>query len=136
MKDFSVHFTTKNQTVEQVMNAWYKFENTELFPEELTVSEKNSCSTAVVHHSFLSVEELEKRGIPTDAVDFVETLADISRCWTVDSPNPTEARREMIDYIASRNGMCFFIGDTTASGVCEELEYANSLELNIVKIKL
>ena len=136
MKDFSVHFTTKNQTVEQVMNAWYKFENSELFPEELTVSEDNTCFHVVAHHSFLSIPELEKRGIPTDAVEFVETLAETTRCWTVDFPNPTDARREMIDYIASRNGMCFFIGDTTASGVCEELEYAKSLELKIVKINL
>lgn len=135
-KNFSVHFTTKNQTVDEVSNAWYRFENSVDFPKELTVTTHDDNTDATVHHAFLSLEELSKRGIPTDAVDFVESLADRSTCWTEKFPNPSEARIEMLDELNRNKGICFFIGDTTAVGVREELEYAKMIGLAIHKIGL
>jgi hypothetical protein len=133
----SVHFTTKDQTVDEIKKAWNRFEGSKDYPEAMQVSFHNTQEGSVVHHCFLPIDELIKRNIPTDAVEFVEMeFAENSKCWW-EEDRPVEAcRKEMIDFVAREKGLCFFIGNIRASGVKQEWDYANSIGVKVHHISI
>jgi hypothetical protein len=118
----SVHFTIKNQTIEDVKKAWEK---------------ANVAQIKTVHHCFLSIEKLEEKNIPTDVTEWVESLGDTVDCWYDDSilSGDDKARFAMLDNLKENDGIAIFVG-AIVEGVKVEYDYAEKIGLNIRHIEL
>jgi hypothetical protein len=118
----SVHFTIKDQSIDDVKKAWVKAE----VPKIKTV-----------HHCFLSIEKLQEKNIPTDVTEWVESLGDGCDCWFDDTilKGDGKARFAMLDELKELDGQAIFVG-AIVEGVKVEYDYAEKIGLNIRHIDL
>jgi len=140
-KDYSVHFTLKGQTLEQIKEAFDILLMTEKLEKE---------SDDVLHHCFLPRIVVEQRGWTTEVLDFLKGVNNRSRvCWYRATEGETiedgviDEKKEailrdrftMLKNLAKLNGTAFFIG-AQIDGVKEEYEIAKALGLRIIQIHI
>jgi len=139
MKNISIHFTLKDQSIEAVREAYAKFVNAH---PELSLSlggysedEANSRLDAyhVPHHCFLPKLLLEKKGYPLDVPFFFESVAPYPVQWYgTTTLGPEEDRNAMIRNIKLSDGICLFLGKIEG-GVQKEIELAEKWGCTIYK---
>ena len=138
-KDYSVHFTLKGQTLEQIKEAFDILLMTESLVKE---------TDDVLHHCFLPRIVVEQRGWTTEVLDFLRQINPFKRiCWyrtTEGDVAYRESEKEesilrdrwtMLENLAKLKGTAFFIG-AQIDGVKEEYEIAKSLGLRIIQIHI
>lgn len=127
--DFSLSFSLRHQTVEEVRAKFEKF----LKADHETISEKGSaegCTT--LHHCFLHRAEAKKKGFGTKVSDFLAKQADNVVCWNGASDKSLDMDRSLMFATLKRlNGVAVFIGDDEG-GVADELDYAKAFGLDVV----
>lgn len=140
MRSISFHFTLKDQTIEEVREAYNAFvtANPELslslggYSEE----EVNQRLDAyhVAHHCFLPKALLEKKKLPLDVPFFFESIEGTpSLCYYGTTGRGIEADREaMVRGIKLSNGACVFLGKIDG-GVQKEIALAEKWGCEIYK---
>ena len=157
MKNLSIHFSIKDQTIEEVRELYKKFveENLELslslggYTEKeanaasiVPLSERSSKDTPlnayhVAHHCFLPKELLDKKNIPLTVPFFFEGIEGTpSVCWYGNTDLGIERDREaMIRNIKLSNGVCVFLGKIEG-GVQIEYDLAKKWGCNIITVPM
>ena len=138
-KDYSVHFTFKGQTLDEIKEAFKVLLMTESLEQE---------SDDVLHHCFLPRIVVEQRGWTTEVLDYLRQINPFKRvCWYRATEGDVEFREAekaeailrdrttMLENLAKLNGTAFFIG-AQIDGVKEEYEIAKALGLRIIQIHI
>jgi hypothetical protein len=119
-KDFSIHFTIKDQELDVIQDKFQKFVN-----ESGLLNEENS--TVRIHSCFLPRKVVEKQGFDTALVDYLETLTDNNDVnWYYAGTTLGMSRIQMLENIKRLGGVAIFIGEVR-DGVLEELNLAKEI---------
>ena len=138
-KDYSLHFTLKGQTMEQIKEALKVLMLAEDFKME---------PMDIMHHCFLPRIKVEERGRSTEIIDFLRSVEPYNRvCWygvtEGDGTVIEDAKREslyrdrwlMLTNLKRVNGVAIFIG-AQIDGVAEEYNMAKEMGIEILQIHI
>ncbi len=124
IKDFSLHFTIKDQDLEEIKKAF----------TYATVHSFDSVDT-VLHHCFLPLEEVIANKYSTGVVDFLSICAEYQVCWKNTTNDLASSRFLMLQTVGRAGGTAFFVG-ALKHGVLEEYEIAKHVGMEVVHIPL
>jgi hypothetical protein len=125
-----LHFTLKGTDFEKIKKSIT--ETLQLLKKELLLGNDD----ILLHHCFLSREELIERGWSLEVDDWFNSLKYNVKCWMKDKTiqDCTEQRKKMFDYLSDdKNAISIFI-QPIVQGVDEELKLATKV-INRVLIK-
>ena len=135
---FSIHFTTKTQTVQQIRGKLLKWQLDN--PDLLHLHPV--WVKPIMHHCFMHRVLVEHLGYDTELVDFLDSIEAVNVThypmkgdMVVAQPESLFAARvKMIEHIIDFKGSCIFIGDIV-EGVQTEYDLAIKLNANIIHIR-
>lgn len=122
--DFSLHFTIKGQSVEEIKQAFADF----------VVDQHFYPNVGIMHHCFLPRKIVTEKGFPTELVDFLDEVTPRNVCWNDGITDIHDHRLSMIQHMTATNGLAIFIGEIK-EGVAEELDLCHKWGLQTIKIK-
>jgi len=131
--DFSLHFTTKGQTVDDIRKKftdWLAKDNHQTLPE----TDDDDEGHLVLHHCFMHRKDIEAKGWSTEIVDFLEYICDDIVCWFGASDQSLDLDRLlMLQNLKRVHGVAIFVGEIK-DGVKDEYELAKQLGVDTVII--
>jgi hypothetical protein len=131
--DFSLHFTTKGQTVDDIRKKfkdWLYKDNSQTIPETDCTGE----GFLILHHCFMHRKDIEAKGWSTKILDFLEHRFAHIVCWYgASDQNLNLDRLLMLQNLKRVNGVAIFIGEIK-DGVKDEYELAKQLGVDTVII--
>lgn len=132
--DVSIHFTIKDQTVEELNNKLVKYidENNEYL--NFDFSERTE-PRSVLHHCFLPEKMVIEKGFSTDIYeDILHPTSEYKICWFGVSGCGLELDRKlMLENLAKLNGLSIFVGEIK-DGVLEEFKLVKELGIEYIHI--
>lgn len=121
--DFSVHFTTKGQSIDAIRNDLLNW-----FEKQMVYD----FSVHTAHHCFLPLKTVKEKGWSTDIYDKVlSAITDELVCWNGTTDNLEQSRFLMLQNLKRVGGVAVFVGEIK-DGVKEELELAEELGVEII----
>lgn len=125
MNDFSVHFTLKAQSLDEIKSKLGKW---------LAASNKRITPHTVLHHCFLPREVVIAKGFDTSVVDYLDELAPNQVCWYNASPKGLGVSRFlMLQNLQRVGGTALFVGKVQ-DGASEEYDHLSMMQIKNVLI--
>lgn len=121
INDISIHFTLKDQSIEDLKALFYES------PMAEQLSREQSPALAV-HHCFLTREEVKSKGFATDIHDFLDEISDVEVNWSKTGADLNTSRMNMLINLGKLDGLAIFIGEIR-DGV--ETEYAMAQQAGV-----
>jgi hypothetical protein len=130
-KDFSLHFSTKNQDLEVLKKRYYDFDAETLENDSALVSELlGDEDDLVLHHCFMP-EKAKETGVQ----DFLDTVCEEIVCWFGSSVSVEHSRYTMLRNLKRVGGVAIFLGEIK-DGVKHEHELAKSLDIPCILLEV
>lgn len=133
-KDFSLHFSTKDQDFEVLKQKYYDFDADTLESNEV-LNTSSDAEELVLHHCFLPEKLCVEKSIPLDAVEFLETVCESQVNWYHVTDKVEMSRYVMLRNLKRLGGVAIFLGEIKG-GVKEEYELARHLEIPCVLLEV
>lgn len=134
--DFSIHFTIKGQTCEEIEKKIRAWEQSENYDGQFDDDESDGEIRTVMHHCFLQERVIKEKGFSTEIIDMLDMLCDDVICWNGVSGEELGLvwdRTYMLENIKKLNGVSIFVGEIK-EGVLEEFETAKRLGVECILI--
>lgn len=129
MKNFSLHFTPKNQDVKKLIKQVEDWATS-----ESSIIDFNEVEEQCLNHCFLREEVVLSNGLDnTINAEFNRICGKYSieqRNYNIPDRELSESRKAMFDVLKESNGICLFVGNIEG-GVLEELDLAIDLGCNV-----
>lgn len=131
--DFSIHFTIKGQSVEEIFNKIKTFQKEN--PDALDLNYRPGDGVVpVLHHCFMRKADVQSRGFDTTLCDKLAELSQYSICWNgVSQNNLEEDRALMLRNLKKVGGTAVFVGNII-EGVQDEYNLALFTGCKILRI--
>lgn len=104
--DFSIHFTIKEQSIEQIEAALKQWNKQTGFLVSMY-----DAGNPVLHHCFLPREIIKQKGFSESVVDFLDSIEVSTVRWFSTTPNIKTSRELMIQNLDRVKGVALFIGE-------------------------
>ena len=136
--DVSIHFTLKNQTIEEVERKFDDWLKSDKYIGQFDFSENDIDNEPrnILHHCFLSKEKVIVRNIGMEVWDFLDTISEHIVCWSGvgdEHMGITWDRIYMLQNIKKVDGIAVFIGDII-DGVAEEYAICQDQKIDCIVI--
>lgn len=136
--DVSIHFTLKNQTIEEVERKFDDWLKSDKYIGQFDFSENDIDNEPrnILHHCFLSKEKVIVRNIGMEVWDFLDAISEHIVCWSGvggEHMGITWDRIYMLQNIKKVDGIAVFIGDII-DGVAEEYAICQDQKIDCIVI--
>lgn len=131
-KDFTLHFTIKDQSLEDLKKKFYEFDARTLEADEVLVTESDE-EELVLHHCFLPPAIVSEKGLPTEVLDFLDTVCNEQVRWYQATDSLDFSRVMMLRNLKRLGGVAIFLGEIK-EGVVQEYELAKHIGIPCILI--
>lgn len=128
ISDFSIHFTIKDQPLKRINELYEKMVATfDRAPNVLN-------PLVIMHHCFLPEWIVAEKQLPTDLIEFLDSITRHQVRWFQTSKHLHEARALMMMNLQRLGGTAIFLGEIR-DGVESEYSIAKSLGIEIFSVR-